>query len=243
MQVCFDKIIDISWTLSPQTTNWKDNASNSIQFPQYRSFEQGHGARASNIFMNGHSGTHLDAPSHFLENGSTIEQISLQQLQGQAIVLDFLQLAKDEVLLKRKHLEYFDNVIKPNSIVLLKTCNSLLSEESTPFNNNFTALAQCAAQYLACEKKVKAVGIDYLGIERSDLQKHHETHTTLFSNHVAIIEGLRLAHVPTRYVYKKEQAAVQFDPSLQADYFCICLPLKTKGIEVAPARAILYEIK
>ena len=74
------------------------------------------------------------------------------------------------------------------------------------------------AQYLV-EKKVKAVGIDYLGIERN--QPGHPTHSELMSNGIVVIEGLRLAHVePGRYMI-------------------VCLPLNVIGLDGAPARAVL----
>jgi arylformamidase len=72
------------------------------------------------------------------------------------------------------------------------------------------------------EKKVKAVGIDYLGIERN--QPDHATHTILMNNNITIIEGLRLADV------------------MAGDYFFICLPLNVVGLEAAPARALLLQI-
>ena len=72
---------------------------------------------------------------------------------------------------------------------------------------------------LFSSKKIKAVGIDYLGIERN--QPDHETHTILMKHEIGIIEGLRLSHVePQRY-------------------FFLCLSLPVVGLEAAPARAIL----
>jgi arylformamidase len=71
------------------------------------------------------------------------------------------------------------------------------------------------------EKKIKAVGIDYLGIERN--QPNHETHTVLMSNEITIIEGLRLDHVP------------------EGQFFLWCVPLAVIGLEAAPARALLIQ--
>jgi arylformamidase len=75
---------------------------------------------------------------------------------------------------------------------------------------------------LFAEKKVKAIGIDYLGIERN--QPDHATHTILMKHNIAIIEGLRLAD------------------AVAGDYFFICLPLNVIGLEAAPARAVLLRI-
>ncbi len=79
-------------------------------------------------------------------------------------------------------------------------------------------LEASGAKYLT-EKKIKAVGIDYLGIEHS--QPGHPTHETLMNGDVIVIEGLRLGHVQ------------------KGNYFFVCLPLNMIGLEAAPARAIL----
>ena len=74
------------------------------------------------------------------------------------------------------------------------------------------------AAYLA-QQKIKAVGIDYLGIERN--QPDHATHTILMEANIGILEGLRLAAVQPRY------------------YTLIALGLYTIGLEAAPVRAVL----
>jgi len=100
---------------------------------------------------------------------------------------------------------------------LFKTKNSAL-KNNAPFDPEFIYLDKTGAKYCV-EQKIKAVGIDYLGIERN--QPGHETHALLLENNIGIIEGLRLAHA-------------------EADqYFLICLPLLIPGADASPARAIL----
>ncbi len=108
-------------------------------------------------------------------------------------------------------------MIPDNSIVLFKTKNSLLECDAL-FNPVFIFLAPDAAQLLV-EKQVKAVGIDYLGIERG--QPDHATHVTLLAKNIPIIEGLRLKDIKA------------------GSYFLCCLPLAIQGLEAAPARAVL----
>ena len=72
---------------------------------------------------------------------------------------------------------------------------------------------------LLVKKKIKTVGVDYLGIERN--QPKHETHTLILGNEIAIIEGLRL------------------EEATEGDYILYCLPLAVKGLEAAPVRAVL----
>lgn len=171
-------------------------------------------SRESVISFNTHTGTHVDAPSHFLKDGNTIDAIDLKQLIGECTVIDCTTV---EGKITESDLHGFD--IKQNDIVLLKTKNSQLPTDA-PFDFNFVYVDESAAQFLV-GKKIKAVGIDYLGIEREQLQ--HETHKLFMKHDIPIIEGLRFEGViPKRYQF-------------------YCLPLKIIGLEAAPARAILIE--
>jgi arylformamidase len=112
-----------------------------------------------------------------------------------------------------------ENEIVEDSIILFRTTNSDLSP-TDKFSPHFVYLEASGATYLA-EKKVKAVGIDYLGIEHS--QPGHPTHENLLNADIVVIEGLRLGHVQA------------------GNYFFVCLPLNMIGTEAAPARAVLME--
>jgi arylformamidase len=207
------KIIDISWPITLDMTAYKDRAV--VSFNYTKTFEKD-GVRESIITLGSHSGTHIDAPSHFLADGAAIQERNLAETCGPCIVLDctdVIEAITDEVL--RKH------EINEGDIVLLKTRNSSLAANA-PFAYDFIYLAASGAAYLS-SKKIKAVGIDYLGIERQ--QPHHETHITLMQNGISIIEGLRLALV---------------NPG---SYRLWCLPLCIQGLEAAPARAVLEEIR
>ncbi len=207
------KIIDISWAISSATTGYKDK--DVVQFEEIKTFAKD-GVRESIIHLSSHTGTHIDAPSHFLKDGKTIDQMDLNSLIGPCKVLD-LTIVTDKIT--REHLEEHD--IGRGDIILLKTTNSATSSIGK-FDPHFVYLELSGAQYLT-EKKIKAVGIDYLGIERN--QPGHLTHLELMNHDVTIIEGLRLKNV---------------DPG---EYFLYCLPLYTLGLEAAPARAILIEGK
>lgn len=203
------KVYDISWPLVPETTEYKNKKT--IQFQDVATMDKD-GVRSSLITLGSHTGTHVDAPSHFLKDGKTIDQISLDRLMGPAKVIDMVRIidvitAED---LKRHEIHEQD-------IILLRTMNSAY-EETDEFNKEFVYLDQSAAAYLA-ERKIKAIGIDYLGIERGNPE--HSTHTTLMHADIMIIEGLRLSHVQA------------------GDYFMVCLPLAVVGLDAAPARVIL----
>lgn len=205
-------IIDISWPITPTMTSYKDNKN--ISFEHTKLFES-NAVRESKLHIGSHTGTHIDAPAHFMQDGQTIEKIPLSASVGPCHVIDLTEVT-----------EYitpddFDGIdIQQGDIIICKTQNSQLLP-TQPFDHHFVYLAQSAADFLV-EKKIKAIGIDYLGIERN--QPKHETHISLMRNGIVIIEGLRLQHVqPGRY-------------------FLWCLPLAVQGLEAAPARAVLTKI-
>lgn len=204
-------IIDISWPISPVMTEYKNKKT--VGFHQIKDFSQDK-VRESSIQLGSHSGTHVDAPSHFLKEGKTIDQMLLTNLVGNCIVLDMTVCAEQ---ITRDCLFEHDSLITEGGIVLLRTINSDISPTDA-FNPQFVYLSACGARYLA-SKKIKAFGIDYLGIEHS--QPGHPTHETLMNADITIVEGLRLGHV---------KAGV---------YFFVCLPLSVVGLEAAPARAVL----
>lgn len=203
------KIIDISWPISPMMTSYKNNKP--VIFTQTRTIEAG-SMRETNITMNTHTGTHVDAPSHKLAAGKTIDQLPLESLIGPAVVIDLSHVTQ---AITEQDLR--PHTINTGEIVLLKTKNSLLATDA-PFVAEFVYLATSGASFLA-RTGAKAVGIDYLGIERNS--PTHETHTILLQKEIPIIEGLRLGHVAA------------------GRYECICLPIPVIGLEAAPTRVIL----
>lgn len=205
------KIIDISWPISSEMTAYKDK--HIVTFQQTKEFDQD-GVRETIITLGSHTGTHIDAPAHFVRDGATLDELNLESYNGVARVIDMMHL---DDRIEPQHLEALS--ITAGEILLFKTKNSALSV-TAPFNPAFVYVSAQAAHYLV-EKKIRAVGIDYLGIER--MQPDHATHTAFMHAGIVIIEGLRLQHV------------------VPGDYFLWCLPLKMPGLDGAPARAILIE--
>ncbi len=205
------KVIDVSWPISTATTGYKDKKV--VKFDEVKNFAKD-GARETNIHVSAHTGTHIDAPSHFLRDGKTIDQIDLSRFIGPCKVIDLTDVVE---AITRNRLASHEGEIVEGDIVLLKTTNSAKTA-TDKFTPHFVYLEFTGAEYLK-EKGVKAVGIDYLGIERS--QSGHPTHTTLLHADIGIIEGLRLRHVQ------------------EGTYFFACLPINVIGIEAAPARAVL----
>ncbi len=165
----------------------------------------------SRFCMGAHTGTHIDAPAHFIKGGKAIDQFDLGIFYGECVVID---LSGVEDAISKEDLEGHEI---DGGRVLLKTSNSLLSATGD-FYSEFVYLSVEAAVYLA-DRGVKLVGIDYLSIERG--QPGHPTHKALLVKDIPIVEGLRLAHVE------------------QGSYTLSCFPLGFVGTEAAPCRAVL----
>ena len=205
------KIFDISWPISESMTEYKD--AKTVIFTPTKSMEN-NAAREWQIAMGNHIGTHVDAAAHFLPTGQTVDKIDLNSLVGPCRVLDLTSVT-DKITVE--DLESLG--IAQNEIILLKTTNSF-REATDRFTYSFVYIDKLAAQYLAAQN-IKAIGFDYLGVERS--QPDHETHKAFMQFNIPIIEGLRLGVIPS------------------GNYFFCCLPLNCVGIDSAPARAILIE--
>ncbi|ARI76192.1 cyclase family protein [Halobacillus mangrovi] len=178
--------------------------------PKINTNTNGH-VTESRMEIDVHTGTHIDAPLHMKNDGETFESISLEKLVGNVKVFDLTDV---EDGITKADIEGFD--IQEGDFIFFKTKNSFEDE----FNFEFIFLKQDGAEYLA-EKKINGVGIDALGIERS--QPEHPTHKALFNADVIVIEGLRLKDVEPK------------------SYHMVAAPLKLVGTDAAPARVLLFE--
>lgn len=204
------RIIDISMTIQPDMQVYKNLAAKR----PIHIFEKKmppDTVNESSLTMNLHTGTHIDSPFHMLSDGYPTDQLSLEKLITACKVFNLTAVEDGITQADLEHLP-----IEPGDFLLFKTRNSY--EET--FNPNYIYLKESGARYLA-KKRIKGVGIDALGIERS--QPGHETHTVLLRHEIIIIEGLVLKAV---------------DPGL---YTMIALPLKISHADGAPARIVLIE--
>ncbi|GAE35504.1 cyclase family protein [Halalkalibacter akibai] len=201
------KIIDISIPIHENMPTYMDNQGNK---PKISTKTHGY-ITDTNIQLNIHTGTHVDAPLHMINDGETIETIGLERLVRPCKVFD-LTSVNDRI--KAEDLK--DLPIEQDDFILLKTKNSF-GETSAM---EFIFLAEDGAQFLI-EKGIQGVGIDTLGIERS--QDNHPTHKGLFTNDIIIVEGLDLKEVK------------------EGKYTMVCAPLKMVKTEAAPARVFLIE--
>jgi arylformamidase len=205
------KLHDISWPISESMTTYKDKKQISIVANKLFGQDK---VRETMITLSSHTGTHVDAPSHFIEHGKGAEIYTLDQLCGPCVVVD---LTRCNMVITKADVAALD--IPYSTIILLKTKNSFL-QTTHPFNPHFIYVDKEAAQYLVQYYKIKAIGIDYLGIERNQLG--HETHRMFLEQNIPIIEGIRLADVQA------------------GRYTLFCLPLLIPGCDGAPARAVIF---
>jgi len=204
------KIYDISMSIHPNMPVYKNLAEKMPVFKVTRDFTSGN-VFESKITLDMHTGTHLDAPLHVIENGKTVESIDLFKVITKCKVIDMTHIATK---ITRTDLEPVN--INPEDFVLFKTQNSYMDK----FDSSFVYLDESGAQYLR-DKGIKGVGIDSLGIERN--QPGHPTHKLLLGSDIVVLEGLRLAEID------------------EGEYFLIALPLKIDRAEACPVRAILLD--
>jgi arylformamidase len=209
------RIYDVSVPISAATPTYPGDPG--VEIRQWAAMANGGAANVSLLHFGAHTATHVDAPAHFIEGASKVNDLPLDALIGPARVL----LMPDEIeAIKASHLSAHS--IEGATRVLFKTRNSAFwSDTAGGFREDFTYLAPDAAQYLV-RAGVRLVGMDYLSIEKYKPERY-ETHEILLSKGVLIIEGLDLREVEA------------------GDYELICLPLKIAGGsgDGAPARAIL----
>ncbi|MBI2852889.1 MAG: cyclase family protein [Chloroflexi bacterium] len=167
----------------------------------------------SEISMGSHSGTHIDAPRHFLRQGLGIDRMPAEATVGIARVIEI----RDTVLVRAE--ELLAHRIRRGERILLKTRNSGAAWWIKEFTGDFVSISLEAADFLA-RRGVRAVGIDYLSIGgyRADGKKVHQV---LLEAGIWLIEGLDLSRVS------------------QGKYHLVCLPLRLKEGDGAPARAFV----
>jgi arylformamidase len=178
--------------------------------------ERGDICDASVLEMSAHSGTHLDAPAHFLDGGATLDQFTAADFLLPAVVID----VGGAYAVHAEHLAVAD--VRAGDAVLFRTDNSRTGRcRSGVFEPDYVAVAEDAA--VACvEAGVKLVGLDYISLERYG-DDAFPTHLTLMRAGILLLEGADLAAVePGRYEL-------------------ICLPLRMLGSEGSPVRAVLVE--
>jgi arylformamidase len=208
------QIHDISLPVSESLIVWPGDRP--VEITRSSDLAQGDTATVSHISMSVHSGTHVDAPAHFVPDGAGVEALDLSVLVGQAAVID----AQTVDVLSASTL---DEMAIPAGAarLLFRTRNSNLWARGEPaFRRDYVAISPDGAQWLTA-RGVKLVGVDYLSV--AAFNEEVDTHRLLLSAGVIVVESLNLSGI---------------EPGT---YTLVCLPLRLTGLDGAPARAILLD--
>jgi len=206
------RIYDISVLLHEDLAVWPGDES--VVITPTASIATGDPVNMHRVALGTHTGTHLDAPRHFIDDGPTLQDIPLDVLIGPAQVVEWL----DGSTVGRAA---FDALPPDTTRVLIKTRNSVQRWWEKPFTEDYAHLSTDAAKALV-ERGVRLVGIDYLSIgEFGDASP--KTHHALLGADVPLLEGLNLSSVAA------------------GAYLLVCLPLPLASPDGAPVRAVLLE--
>ena len=209
-----DGYIDATVTLDQSTTPVYEGDA-PMRFEFLKEMRRGDPLTLSAYSLGAHSGTHVDAPMHFIASGAPIDKVPLERFIGPARVIE---IADDVQAITASELGRHDWRGAPR--ILFRTRSSIHGWMTSPlFHRDFAYIAPDAAQLLA-DANVQLVGIDYLSAEQFGASAPR-AHQILLGKGIPIVEGLLLTNVRG------------------GDYDLIVLPMKVGGHEGAPARAVL----
>jgi arylformamidase len=207
------RIYDISVTVTPDLPVWPGDPA--VILERVAKMEAGSDANISRMDFGVHTGTHVDAPFHFIADGTRIEDLSLDALIGPAVVVEFAEDVDEIDAARLSEIDLRFGIER----VLFKTRNSSFwGDQRQEFRTDFVAIAPDGAEWLV-QRGIRLVGIDYLSVAPFD--DPGPTHRILLGGQIVALEGLDLSQVPA------------------GNYMLYCLPMKLGGSDGAPARAIL----
>ena len=204
---------DISLTIERGLPTWP--TSEGFRVRAAMRLTSGDPANVSVVEMDVHTGTHVEAPLHFLPDGAPLDSLEVERFVGPARVIEVDGAAVTS--------EMLEGVPVPDGTtrLLVKTENSARWAAGWgPFDERYVALTMDAARWVV-DRGIRLVGIDHLSIQR--FQDGPETHRILMRAGVAILEGLNLHGI---------------DPGV---YTLVAAPIRLAGTEAAPARAVLID--
>ena len=194
--------------------------------PSFESYStlQKDGVNLTKITMGSHTGTHVDAPRHFIRDGIGIDRIPLNKLIGEAYVADLSKKPIGGGITSKDLRRELETEIASDDIVAIYTgCSEHWGDKS--INRDYTYLTEDAADYLV-SKKVRAVGIDFLSVEKFKATEH-VVHKTLLGNGIFIVESL--SNALNQFVGQR--------------ILMICMPIKLRDGDGAPSRVVAVPIQ
>jgi arylformamidase len=204
------KLIDVSVPLDNSLATYPNNLPFGLE--AIKRLSRGDSSNVSALHMSAHSGTHVDAPRHFYDDGSGAEALPLEMLIGRARVID----VRTRAGITADDLASID--LSEDIRVLIKTQNSRLWGDPA-FHTDYIGVTESGAKHLV-DHGIKLVGVDYLSVEVFKAPGAPAHHVLLGAGTI-VVEGLNLRDV---------------EPGV---YEMFCLPLKVVGCDGAPARVVL----
>ena len=206
--------IDVSVPLRNGMVNWPGDPP--FEADRISDIAKGDHATVSRLSMGSHTGTHIDAPAHFVRDGIDVGRLPLEIMVGPARVIQI----KDHDAINEDELR--THKITRGDRILFKTRNSAYAWRSAKFVEDFVHLTEPAADYLV-RLGVRVVGVDYLSVGGYK-GGGAAVHEMLLRHGIWIIEGLDLSLVE------------------EGPYDLVCLPLRIENCDGSPARAILRRV-
>ncbi len=208
------RIIDVSVGLGPDLLIWPNNPP--LQIIPTTRVSRGDASNVSEIRLGSHTGTHIDPPAHFDEDGVSAEGMPLEVLLGPAVVADLTAVERS--------IEPSDlagvGLPEGTTRLLLRTRNSSMwGMPPRPFTTEYVSVSPAGAAWIV-DHGIRLIGVDFLSVERFRAEGR-PTHRTLLDADVVIVEGLDLSAAHA------------------GEYWLACLPLRLIGGDGAPARAVL----
>lgn len=207
-------IYDISLSISESLVIWPGDPPVSVT--QVSHLDRGDHATVSRLEMGTHTGTHVDAPAHFVRGGAQVDTLDLNTLVGLALVAD----ARAADALTADVLAELAIPLGAERVLFRTRNSSLWARGAQEFEQDFVAITEDGARWLV-ERGIMLVGVDYLSVAPFGASK--PTHEMLLQAGIVVAEGLNLSGIR---------------PGM---YRLVCLPLKIEGAEGAPARVILMD--
>lgn len=206
--------LDVTYPITEKMVVWPGQPE--TERKRISDIAEGDGSNVSVLRMSLHTGTHMDAPLHFLADGDDINRAPLEAAIGLARVAEVGGTA-----ITRADIEAYElrtGVLQTGERLLFRTVNSGRNWLTEPFDEDYVAVAVDAADYLAA-KGLLLVGVDYLSV--APFKNPTDTHKALLGAGVWVIEGLDLRAVA------------------EGPYEMLGLPLRIEGSDASPLRVLL----
>ncbi|MGA8107277.1 MAG: cyclase family protein [Nitrososphaeraceae archaeon] len=206
------RVIDLTMEIVPSMRVFPGSPQPS--FIEWSKFEI-HGYSSEVMFLSTHTGTHIDAPSHFIPDSRTIDKIKVSRFVSRSILIKIPKKADQQITLN----DIINFKINANDTVVFATGWEKRFKNDNYMMNN-PGLSLDAAEYLV-SNRVNAVAIDGPSIDRG-VDNNFNIHSALLSNDIPIIENL---------CNLEELSSVK-------SFTLIVNPLKLVGASGSPVRAI-----